>query len=106
MTVVAYVIGDDVASDGGRVPDLRGPDGRWLRSSYPNLRDAFVAVPSASTPTPIAELDRLAEQIAAELGAWLRQIGFALHDLPNDEILFEVLDPDDLRCVLGVDAFG
>jgi hypothetical protein len=39
MTLVAHVIADDVASNASRVPDLRGPDSRWLRSSYLNIRE-------------------------------------------------------------------
>ena len=97
MTIVAYLVADDVASDGARRPDLeRLGSSRWLGRSYAALRAALAPLPSALQSTPREELDELCDAVEDALVDWLTEIGFAIEDVPGG-LFLEVLDVEDLE---------
>jgi hypothetical protein len=56
---------------------------------------ALRLIPSARTVTPRAELDVLADDVAAKLELWLEEIGFRFVDPPVEgQRFFGVLNPD------------
>jgi hypothetical protein len=84
MTVVAYLLGDDIGSDGARSPDLSTlPAPGWLETSYDALRNAFLDVPGAAVPILRRDLDVFADAIDDELRAWLSEIGLDIEDAPD-----------------------
>lgn len=75
--VVAYLIGDDVGA-GVRQPPPTDGDGpaQWFGVGYGRLYEPLAALPSATTPCTIEDLDEMLEPVTHALQDWFAAIGF------------------------------
>jgi hypothetical protein len=90
---LAYIAADEVA--GGPAAAKYGEQlwGRLVGDHYDRFRDGLARFPSASTPSRIHELDRLAFSLALILQDWLEHVGFTVKDM-DEGFYFDVLTHD------------
>lgn len=74
--IVAYLIGDDVGSGERRPPAVGEGTGGWFAIGYDLLYGPLSALPSATTPCTVEELDALLDPVAEAVREWFAAIGF------------------------------
>jgi hypothetical protein len=87
---LAYMAAEEVS--GSTALAVEGPEWwPWLVGDhYDHYRNLLSAMPSASKPTLLSDLDRTTLAVREHLEEWLGDIGFWLEDRQGDELYFGV----------------
>lgn len=92
-TLAAYLAGEQLASNGDRPLELpRGALERYFASSFDDLSKTLADIPPAATAISREDLDAHADRVREACDRWFERMGFAIRDLDNGDLHFDVLE--------------
>jgi hypothetical protein len=92
-TLAAYLAAEQLASNGARPLSLPGGTlERYFASSFDDVCATLAEIPSAETVIPRETLDLHADRVRDACDQWFERMGFALQDLDDSNLYFDVLE--------------